>query len=120
MLRSKATIFVTGGAGFIGSAVIRRLLDCTDASIVNIDKMTYASSPDSIPAAAGSDRYVLSRTDVCDSTGLRSLFDQYRPQAVMHLAAESHGWHLRRGGDLFVLSGQESWRDGRRGGRRHQ
>jgi len=87
---SKATIFVSGGAGFIGSAVIRRLLNCTDASIVNIDKMTYASSLHSIPSELSSERYALSRTDICNSPGLRNLFDHYRPQAVMHLAAESH------------------------------
>ena len=91
MSQNRSTIFVTGGAGFIGSALIRHLLDTTDVSIVNIDKLTYASSLDSIPQAAGrSARYALARTDICDGDALRALFVQYRPQGVIHLAAESH------------------------------
>jgi dTDP-glucose 4,6-dehydratase len=85
-----STIFVTGGAGFIGSAVIRHLLDDTDAFIVNIDKLTYASNLESIPKAASNPRYALARVDICDGPALRALFSKYQPRGVMHLAAESH------------------------------
>jgi dTDP-glucose 4,6-dehydratase len=85
-----AVVFVTGGAGFIGSAVVRHLLDETEASVVNIDKLTYAASLDSIPQAAGNPRYVFAQVDICNGPALRRLFDQHRPQYVMNLAAESH------------------------------
>jgi dTDP-glucose 4,6-dehydratase len=85
-----AVVFVTGGAGFIGSAVLRHLLDQTEASVVNIDKLTYASSLDSVPQAAGNPRYRFVQVDICDGPALRQLFDQHRPQYVMNLAAESH------------------------------
>jgi dTDP-glucose 4,6-dehydratase len=85
-----AVIFVTGGAGFIGSAVIRHLLDETDAFVVNIDKLTYASSLDSIPQAAGNNRYRFAQVDIGNGPALRQLFDQHRPHYVMNLAAESH------------------------------
>jgi dTDP-glucose 4,6-dehydratase len=84
-----STIFVTGGAGFIGSAVIRHLLDETEAFIVNIDKLTYAANLGSIPQSSPA-RYVLARQDICDGRALQVLFVQYQPCAVMHLAAESH------------------------------
>jgi dTDP-glucose 4,6-dehydratase len=86
-----AVIFVGGGAGFIGSAVIRHLLDETDACVVNIDKLTYASSLESIPqAAAVGRRYRFAQVDICNGPALRRLFERYRPQFVMNLAAESH------------------------------
>jgi dTDP-glucose 4,6-dehydratase len=85
-----AVVFVTGGAGFIGSAVIRHLLDDTQACVVNIDKLTYAANLDSIPQAAGNPRYRFAQVDICDGPALRALFDQHRPHYVMNLAAESH------------------------------
>ena len=85
-----AVVFVTGGAGFIGSAVVRQLLDETQASVVNIDKLPYASSLDSIPQAAGNPRYRLAEVDICNAAALRRLFEQHQPQYVMNLAAESH------------------------------
>ena len=85
------TIFVTGGAGFIGSAVVRHLLDDTDAFVLNIDKLTYASNLSSIPQAAkGNPRYQFAQVDICDAPALRALFESYQPNAVMNLAAESH------------------------------
>jgi dTDP-glucose 4,6-dehydratase len=85
-----STIFVTGGAGFIGSAVVRHLLDDTDAFVVNIDKLTYASNLSSIPQADANPRYAFAQVDICDGPALHALFDRYQPQAVMNLAAESH------------------------------
>jgi dTDP-glucose 4,6-dehydratase len=85
-----ATIFVTGGAGFIGSAVIRHLLDHTYANVVNIDKLTYASNLASIPQAPNHPGYIFAHTDICNGAELRALFDCYRPDFVIHLAAETH------------------------------
>ena len=85
-----AVVFVTGGAGFIGSAVMRHLLDETQAYVVNIDKLTYAACLDSIPQASGHQRYRFAQVDICNGPALRELFDQYQPQYVMNLAAESH------------------------------
>jgi dTDP-glucose 4,6-dehydratase len=85
-----ATVFVTGGAGFIGSAVIRHLLDCSEANVVNIDKLTYAANLGSIPQAHGHPRYAFAKVDICSGPELRALFERYRPDAVMNLAAESH------------------------------
>jgi dTDP-glucose 4,6-dehydratase len=83
-------VFVTGGAGFIGSAVVRHLLDHTAVFVVNIDKLTYASNLCSIPQAAEHPRYAFAELDICNKNGLRALFECYRPSAVMNLAAESH------------------------------
>lgn len=84
------TIFVTGGAGFIGSAVVRHLLDDTAAQVVNVDKLTYAANLDSIPQAAGNPRYTFAKADIGDGAATRLLFERYQPDAVMNLAAESH------------------------------
>ena len=87
------TIFVTGGAGFIGSALIRLLIAESDWRIVNIDKLTYAGNLESLADLADLGdlkRHVFSRTDICDRTALDSLFSEHRPAGVIHLAAESH------------------------------
>jgi dTDP-glucose 4,6-dehydratase len=85
-----STIFVTGGAGFIGSAVVRHLLRDTHARVVNIDKLTYAANLESLPGAAGNPHYAFEQQCVCEGTSLRKLFEKYQPDAVMNLAAESH------------------------------
>jgi dTDP-glucose 4,6-dehydratase len=84
------TIFVTGGAGFIGSAVIRHLLHDTDASVVNLDKLTYAADFKSLPGADGNPHYAFEKQCICDGPSLRKLFEKYQPDAIMNLAAESH------------------------------
>ncbi|MGY0714006.1 dTDP-glucose 4,6-dehydratase [Azospirillum argentinense] len=83
-------IVVTGGAGFIGSAVVRQLLAETDAFVVNVDKLTYAANLSSLPGAAENPRYAFEKVDICEGDALRRVFAEHRPDAVMHLAAESH------------------------------
>jgi dTDP-glucose 4,6-dehydratase len=85
-----STIFVTGGAGFIGSAVVRHLLRDTRARVVNIDKLTYAANLDSLPGAATNPHYAFERQCICEGSALRKLFEKYQPDALMNLAAESH------------------------------
>ncbi len=83
-------VLVTGGAGFIGSAVVRYLIDETDAEVLNVDKLTYAGNLQSVAAAAASDRYHFTQLDICDRAAVAQAFDSFRPTHVMHLAAESH------------------------------
>jgi dTDP-glucose 4,6-dehydratase len=81
---------VTGGAGFIGSALIRHIINETDDSVVNLDKLTYAGNLESLLSVSGSDRYSFEKVDICDRAGLDRIFSKYRPDVVIHLAAESH------------------------------
>jgi dTDP-glucose 4,6-dehydratase len=83
-------LLVTGGCGFIGSAVIRHLLAATEHSVVNVDKMTYAASEDALEAGRTDPRHVLIRADIADADAMQAVFVAHRPDAVMHLAAESH------------------------------
>ena len=83
-------ILVTGGAGFIGSAVVRHLLSDTDHHVLNLDSLTYAGNLESLPEAQENARYSFSQTDICDLPALRQIVRNYSPDAVMHLAAESH------------------------------
>ena len=83
-------ILVTGGAGFIGSAIIRHIIQNTQDSVINLDNLTYAGNLESLIDVAESDRYVFEKVDICDGAELNRVFSKYKPDAVMHLAAESH------------------------------
>ncbi|AXX61083.1 dTDP-glucose 4,6-dehydratase [Vibrio vulnificus] len=83
-------ILVTGGAGFIGSAVVRHIINDTQDSVVNLDKLTYAGNLESLASIAYSDRYAFEQVDICDRAELDRVFSVHQPDAVMHLAAESH------------------------------
>lgn len=85
-----ATVLVTGGAGFIGSAVVRHLLGDTEANVVNVDKLTYAANLASLPGATSNPRYAFEKRCICEADSLRLLFEKYQPSAVLNLAAESH------------------------------
>ncbi|MDQ8996671.1 dTDP-glucose 4,6-dehydratase [Acinetobacter soli] len=83
-------ILITGGAGFIGSAVVRHVIENTENEVLNVDKLTYAGNLESLARIAKNPRYTFSQTDICDRAALDELFENFQPDAVMHLAAESH------------------------------
>ena len=84
------TFIVTGGAGFIGSAVVRMIINASDDIVVNIDKLTYAGNLDSLQPVADDPRYHFVQADICDASAMAEVFAEYKPDAIMHLAAESH------------------------------
>ena len=96
------TVLVTGGAGFIGSAVIRLLIAETDVRVVNVDKLTYAASGTALAEIEDSNRYAFEQVDITDSAALKQVFETHDPDAVMHLAAESHVDRSIDGPEAFI------------------
>ncbi len=84
------TLLVTGGAGFIGSAVVRLLINETKYTVVNIDKLTYAGNLESLKSVQDNPRYTFKQVDICDEDKIKAIFDEFKPIGVIHLAAESH------------------------------
>ena len=87
---SEHRIIVTGGAGFIGSAVVRHIIGNTPDSVCVVDKLTYAANLANLAPVAGSDRFLFRKADICDREAMDAVFREFRPDKVMHLAAESH------------------------------
>lgn len=83
-------ILVTGGAGFIGSAIIRHIISNTNDEVVNVDKLTYAGNLENLREVESSERYAFEQVDICDKAKLEQVFNKHNPDMVMHLAAESH------------------------------
>ena len=83
-------ILVTGGAGFIGSAVVRHIIKNTQDTVVNVDKLTYAGNLESLAEVCENNRYYFEHADICDKAAMERIFATHQPDAVMHLAAESH------------------------------
>ena len=96
------TLLVTGGAGFIGSALCRHLIDKTDEPVVNLDKLTYAASPEALAAVADNPRYRLVQGDIGDRNLVGNLLQQVRPRAILNLAAESHVDRSIDGAEDFI------------------
>ncbi len=83
-------VIVTGGAGFIGSTAVRKLIDATPASVMTVDQLTYASSQETLTTVAEHPRHSFERIDICQAEEIGALFERYRPDAILHLAAETH------------------------------
>ena len=84
------TVIITGGAGFIGSAVIRHLLQTRDCDVVNVDSLTYAGNIETTNSFRNNPKYHFEHRNICDKQALPEIFNRYQPRAIMHLAAESH------------------------------
>lgn len=95
-------VLVTGGAGFIGSAVIRHIIQNTQDCVVNLDKLTYAGNLRSLDSVAGNERYVFEQVDICDRAELDRVLEEQQPDVIMHLAAESHVDRSIDGPAVFV------------------
>ena len=95
-------VLVTGGAGFIGSAVIRHIINNTNNNVLNVDKLTYAGNLESLKEVDQNERYQFSQTDICDRKALDQLFSEFQPDLVMHLAAESHVDRSITGSAAFI------------------
>jgi len=83
-------LLVTGGAGFIGSAVIRHIINNTNHSVINVDKLTYAGNLESLVSVESNSRYAFEQVDICDAADIKRVLNKYQPDIIMHLAAESH------------------------------
>ena len=83
-------ILITGGAGFIGSAVIRYIINNTNHSVINVDKLTYAGNLESLATIINDERYIFEHEDICNADEIKRILNQYQPDIIMHLAAESH------------------------------
>jgi dTDP-glucose 4,6-dehydratase len=97
-------ILVTGGAGFIGSAVVRHLIQETEHAVVNVDKLTYAANLKSLAPVDSNSRYGFEKADICDGDRMREVMRRIRPDAIMHLAAESHVDRSIEGPEAFVMT----------------
>jgi len=95
-------VLVTGGAGFIGSALVRMLIAETDVKVINVDKLTYAGNLASLDAVVGNPRHYFVQADICDRRTMDDLFERQRPDIVMHLAAESHVDRSIDGSAVFI------------------
>ena len=83
-------LLITGGAGFIGSAIIRHIINNTNHSVISVDKLTYAGNLESLVSVEGDSRYTFEQVDICNAKEIKRVFNEYQPDIVMHLAAESH------------------------------
>src|SRR2546421_11436764 len=95
-------VLVTGGAGFIGSAMVRYLVGEERVQVLNVDKLTYASNLASLAPIANDSRYALLKVDICDSAGMATAFADFQPDGVIHLAAETHVDRSITGSGAFI------------------